>query len=288
MSAERGSFFEITIPIKGGFNLSNTSTDTATSSSTIKMVENALTVLDALHSSHMPLGVNEIAKNCNLSPSTAFRILKTLCKSEWAFQLSDDRYISGQKLSFVTEQNNLFLALADVSFFVMQEYTTRYNRAMNLMIRENDHCKILQQSRTSCLVDYIPPLYSILPIYACACGKVLLSELPVNIVEQIIQSCKMVPLTKHTITDPDLFWQNLRKTASNGYALEDKESSESGSCIAVPVRDNKNNIIAALSFSGFIGIPSPDKQLLEYLPALKEASTKISQQLYHCYPQITH
>ena len=265
--------------------MENTASNTSSTATTIKMVENALSVLDILHYSTEPLGVNEIAKKCNLSPSTAFRILKTLDKSGWAFQLSDDRYIAGEKISFVTEKTNLYLALADVSFFVMQKYTAEYNRAMNLMVRENDHCKILQQSRTSNLVDYIPPLFSKLPIYACACGKVLLSELPVNLVEQIIRSCKMVPLTKQTITDPDFFWQNIREAAVNGYALEDRESSENGSCIATPVRDNKGNIIAALSFSGFVGISNPEKYLLEYLPALQEASCKITQYLYHCYKQ---
>ena len=59
----------------------------------IKMVERALTVLDLLRTSKERLGVNEIAKRCDLSPSTAFRILKTLEVSGWVFQLSDDRYI---------------------------------------------------------------------------------------------------------------------------------------------------------------------------------------------------
>ena len=112
--------------------------DTATPN-TIKMVENALFVLDILHDGEEPLGVNEIAKRSGLSVSTTFRILKTLEKTKWAFQLSDDRYITGHKISFVTEKTNLYLALSDVSYFIMQEYVSRYHRAMNLMVRENDH-----------------------------------------------------------------------------------------------------------------------------------------------------
>ena len=66
-----------------------------TTPNTIKMVENALSVLDILHDSDESLGVNEIAKKSGLSVSTTFRILKTLEKTRWAFQLSDDRYITG-------------------------------------------------------------------------------------------------------------------------------------------------------------------------------------------------
>ena len=167
---------------------------------TIKMVERALVVVDLLKSSKERLGVNEIAKRCDLSPSTAFRILKTLEAAGWVFQLSDDRYIPGEKISFVTEKNNLYAALGDVAFFVMQEYTAKFGQAMNLMVRNGAHCTIIQQSRTGRLIEYVPPLFSDLPFYACAGGKILLSELPVSMAEQIIHSTDMVPLTSHTIT----------------------------------------------------------------------------------------
>lgn len=115
----------------------------------IKMVEKALNVLDLLRTKKERIGVNEIAKLCGLSPSTTFRILKTLESSGWVFQLSDGRYITGQKLSFVTEKDNLYLALREVAQFVMEPCTAKYNQAMNLMVREGVNCTILQQSRTN-------------------------------------------------------------------------------------------------------------------------------------------
>jgi len=243
------------------------------------MVEHALTVLDLLRSKREPLGVNEIAKMCDLNPSTTFRILKTMEQSGWVFQFNDRRYITGQKISFLTEKNNLYLALREVAQYVMQEYTAKHGQAMNLMVREGNHCTILQQSRTNNLVDYIPSLYSNMPIYATSGGKVLLSELPVNLADQIISSFEMKPLTSHTITDPEEFWQALRAAAKQGYAIDNKESAENGSCIAVPVRDHEGTIIASLSFSGFIGIEDT-KELLKFLPALNEASAKITQSLF--------
>jgi len=252
------------------------------SSDTIKMVDRALAVLDILRTERQRLGVNEIAKKCDMSPSTAFRILKTLEVNGWVYQCGDNRYITGQKISFVMEKENLYLALKEVASFVMEKNTAAVGQAMNLIVREGAHCYILQQSRTRNLVDYIPPLYSNLPFYACAGGKILLSELPVSLVEQIIDSCEMVPLTQHTITDPDLFWQELRKVAKLGYAFDNKESAENGSCIAVPVRDCEGNIVAALSFSGFVGVENPD-DLLSFLPALQEAAGEISRSLYRCW-----
>ena len=113
-----------------------------------------------------PWGVNEIAKQCGFPPSTTFRILKTLEQRGWVFQVSDKNYITGEKLSFVLEKNNLNLALKDVASFVMKRYSKKHNKAMNLLVREGARCYILQQSRSDSLVDYIPPLYSELPFYA--------------------------------------------------------------------------------------------------------------------------
>jgi DNA-binding IclR family transcriptional regulator len=249
---------------------------------TIKMVEQSLKVLDLLRSKREPVGVNEIAKMCGLNPSTTFRILKTFEQSGWVFQFNDRRYITGQKISFVTEKNNLYLALREVAQFVMAEYTEKSGQAMNLLVREGEHCTILQQSRTKKFIDYIPPLFSNLPIYASAGGKILLSELPINLVDQVINSCDMKPLTSHTITDPKQFWQVLLDTAKQGYAIDYKESAENGCCIGVPVRDHEGTIIAALSYSGFIGIEDT-QELLNYLPLLHEASEKISHSLYTCW-----
>ena len=92
----------------------------------------------------------------------------------------------------------------------------------------------------------------------------------------------MLKFTKHTITDPDQFRQELHKVAEQGYAIDYKESAENGSCIAVPVRSKDGNIIAAVSFSGFIGLTA-ETTLLGYISALKEASAEISQKLYRCW-----
>lgn len=249
---------------------------------TIKMLDNALIVLDTIRKSTSPLGVNEIAKICAINPSTAFRILKTLEVNGWVFQCNDGRYISGQKISFVLSKDNLYLALKEVALFAMERCTKEHGQAMNLMVREGKDCYILQQSRTADLFDYIAPLYSVLPFYACAGGKILMSELPIALVDEIIQSCSMTPFTPQTIRTPDDFWKELRTVAALGYAFDDRESSKNGICLGVPVRDNKGQIIAGLSFSGFVDIKDKT-ELLSYLPALKETADRISHDLYRCW-----
>ncbi len=247
---------------------------------TIKMVENAMTVMDLLRCGKEPMGVNEIAKQCSLNPSTTFRILKTLEMSGWVYQLEEnDQYIIGKKIGFVTSKNNFYIALSDTAGFIMEEFTAKVGIAMNLIVRNEADCVLLQQSLTKSLVNYVPPKGTKLPYYACGGGKVLFSELPENILKRAISIRKMEPLTPYTITDENKFRQELAKVREKGYAIDFRESSINGSCIAVPVRDSDGVIIASLSFSGLTGIPSPD-DLLPFLPALLEASKAITDELY--------
>lgn len=249
---------------------------------TIKMLESAMGVLDLLRTSKTPMGVNAVAKQCELNPSTSFRILKTLEKTGWVYQMDDDRYIPGHKLSFVTEKNNFYMALGDAAKFIMEDCTAHHGLAMNLIVRSGADCVILQQSLTKSIINYVPPLHSALPYYACGGGKILLCELPDALIDQLISTHRMEALTPFTITDPDEYLAELKRTAENGYAIDFQESSINGSCIAVPVRDKEGTIIASLSFSGLIGVSNPAK-LLKYLPALKEASARITKSLYDCW-----
>ncbi len=249
---------------------------------TIKMVSRALDVLDVLRTSNTSQGVNEISKLCEINPSTAYRILKTLEQKGWVFQCDDDKYISGEKLSFVTEKDNLFLALKEVALFTMEKYTNKYGKAMNLIVRDGMNCVVLQQSRTKSIIDYVPPLGSKLPFYACAGGKILLSELPIPLIDQLLSTCVMEPLTQYTITDPDKFLHELRNVSKQGYAFDDRESSENGSCISVAVRDKSGTIIAALSFSGFVNVKNVE-DLKEYVPFLNSAAKEISDNLFSCF-----
>jgi len=243
------------------------------------IVESTARVLDLLKTSKEPLGVNAIAKACQLYPSSCFRILQTLKKTGWAYQVNDTRYISGSNLSFFTESNSFLLALRDVSKFVMEECTARHGIAMNLIVRRDADCIILQQSLTKSLIEYTPPLDAVLPYYACGGGKILLCELPEAEIRELISKHKLEPLTPYTITDEEQYLSELKKTAKRGYATDFRESSMHGSCVAVPVRDKFGTIVASLSFTGLIGL-SDVEFLLKYVPVLKDASRRITTLLY--------
>lgn len=249
-------------------------------STKIRMVVSAMNVLDLLlTSANEKMGVNQIAQLCGISPATTFRILKSMEQSGWIYQFSDGKYSIGEKVKFRTEKESFYLALKDVASIIMPIYTEKYSQSMNLVVRKGFHCFIVEQTRKSRLIDFLVPVGTEIPYYGSGGGKVLFSELPVEMIDTIVSSVPMVPFTTKTITDPELFREELERVRQQGYALDDKESFAGGGCIAVPIRDRKGTIVAALSFSGIPDVGDPEI-VDRYLPALKEASAEITRLLY--------
>ena len=245
----------------------------------IKVLEKAITILDMIKASNRPLGVNELSRECGVNLTTTFRILKTLQGRGWVYQDQNDKYIIGYKVSFVTEKNNFYVALKEIAYYTMARFSALVSQAMNLIVRENSKCFILQQSRTEKIVDYVPPIGTYVPIYASAGGKILLSELSDSLRGVILDQLDFKPLTAYTIASKTAFLEELARCQERGYALDVRESQEEGFCIAVPVRSHEGEIIAALSFSGILGGLS-EEETARYFQLLKEASAEITKNLF--------
>lgn len=245
----------------------------------VQVLERALKILDLLMNTKSPMGVNEIAKLQEITPSAAFRILKTLEAECWVYQCNDTKYVVGSKLSAITEQNNMYLALAEIAYPIMAKLTAQEVLPMNLVVRESFRFFILQQSRSTRYVDFIAPIGSNLPVHASGGGKVLLCELPETLLMDQLNSITFQSMTQNTITNRREFLAELEQVRKNGFALDYYESLDNTCCVAVPVRNNKNFIIAALSFSGITHVKSRN-DLDYYVPLLKEAAQQISDKFY--------
>ncbi|MCB0046375.1 MAG: IclR family transcriptional regulator [Caldilineaceae bacterium] len=248
----------------------------------IQTLSRAMILFDKLYDSAVPLGVNELAKQCDMNLSTAFRILKTLMQGGWVYQCEDDRYIISPRFSFITERTGFYFALKEISAFTMDRITTQETQAMNLSVLKDRTCIILQQSRTTKLMDLIPPVNSTLPFHASASGKIILAGLPDPLLRLYMANMNFESLTKDTITDHAVLTRTLEVVRQDGYALDLYETMENSVCIAAPILRNDGETIAALSFSGIIG--AFDQELLNhYLPVLRQAADEISDNLFQTY-----
>lgn len=247
---------------------------------TVKVIEKMFCILDVMEKEKIPLGINEIARKSETNAASTFRILRTLMDYNWIYQCSDGRYALGYKFSASYSMDNLNFLLKDVSYPIMRHLSEENGEVVNLGIRQNDKAILLQQARTQKYAEYVIHVDTVVPLYSTSFGKVLLSELPDNVCNAIIESLDYKPYTEKTITSAEQFKKELLKVRSQGYATDISESLMNTSCIGVPVRNSENTIIAALSFSGLTEQLTVDREKY-YARILHSAAEEITKSMFH-------
>lgn len=86
-----------------------------------------------------------------------------------------------------------------------------------------------------------------MPAHSTALGKAILSEKSIDEIKQLFPN-GLTKVTKNTITDIDIFCEQLCQVKENGFAQECEENELMIRCIAVPVKIN-NKPLYALSVS---------------------------------------
>ncbi len=90
------------------------------------------------------------------------------------------------------------------------------------------------------------------PKYCTGIGKAILAYESEEMVEEVIKE-GMVSFTDQTITDGEKLKEELKCVREKGYAVDNMEHEYGVKCVAVPIRNGENKVVAACSITG----PSP-------------------------------
>jgi len=118
-----------------------------------------------------------------------------------------------------------------------------------------------------------------LPAHATSMGRVLAAYADASVVDRIVDEGGLPALTARTITDPIAFRDALHETRAAGYAIVDGELEDGFLSAAVPVRDWKGDVVAALAYSTSSSRRTPAQVEADVIPVLVEAAEEIGREL---------
>jgi len=112
--------------------------------------------------------------------------------------------------------------------------------------------------------------------YCSAIGKILLAALPDTERESYLAGGPFIRLTDQTIIDPNVLRQTLAEVARQGFALDNCEIHEDLFCLAVPVYNDQQQVIGAISLAmnGFIPDERQRAKRIESLRSVAKVATK--------------
>jgi DNA-binding IclR family transcriptional regulator len=247
----------------------------------VQAVERALKILIILAEAGMPLSLSQIRDRTSLNISTAHRLLHTLMNFGFISQDRDTgKYMLGLRTFEVGHAALYSFDIRTMARPILQELVDRTNETTNLAILDQDDVVYIDQIESANMIKIFARIGSRGPIHCTGAGKAMLADYTDREFDRFYSiKAPLQSYTVNTIIDPDKLKEEMLLIRHNGYALDNGELEDGVRCVAVPVRNFENKVIAAVSVSG------PDTRLTNefihdsLIPEVQAASTKISERL---------
>jgi DNA-binding IclR family transcriptional regulator len=246
--------------------------------SPVKSVRKAIDVLDILAEARRALRVGEIAAKLNMSVSAVSRLIATLSRGMLVHQDEETgRCYLGLGLTVLGAEALGRRGLDRIAMPIMDELANRIRGYVSLSRLARGQV-VIMRALPAPLSQHGVNLTVVVPVHACAPGKILCSGFSAAEILELVKSQGMDPITTHTITQPAQFVAAVEAGRTDGFAVDDQESAYKHRHVACPIFDHNGNVVAALSGGGALA----DFQWSELPPlihALSHGSLRISREL---------
>ncbi len=116
---------------------------------------------------------------------------------------------------------------------------------------------------------------AVLRPHCCASGKLLLAHRPAGERERLLATMPLPRFTERTITQRAALESELDRIVSEGYAVDNEEFVLGVACVAVPVRDQRGEVVAAIAVQGATA-RLPLLRAVEFVPRLQAAAEEVA------------
>jgi DNA-binding IclR family transcriptional regulator len=216
----------------------------------LKSLRSAFEIVDYLKRSG-GAGVTEVANELSLPKSTAHVYLSSLEEVGYAVN-RDGTYHIGMRFLDIGENARSRKRIYQVGCEEVDRLAEETGEVASMMIPEHGRGVYLYRKRGDQAMPVKSHIGKHVDLHCRASGKAILSELPEQRVEEIIEDKGLIRRTDRTITDRDELWAELEQVSRRGYAVNDGELREGLRCIGAPVtRDG--TVVGAISVSGPVG-----------------------------------
>lgn len=234
-----------------------------------------LAVVRAFSKDAREMTLSEVAKKTGLTRAAARRFLLTL--ETLGYVVSDGRRfrltpkVLDLGFSYLSSMD-----LWDVAMPYMEEVSATVHESCSASVLEG--CDIVYVARvpTKRIMSVALSIGARLPAIATSMGRVLLAQLDDEALRQHLASCPVRRHTGRTVTSPAALQDILRAVRQQGWCLVDQELEEGLIAIAVPVRNKRGQVLAAMNVSSHASRITAEDVAGRYLPVLQQAAQRIA------------
>lgn len=220
----------------------------------VQTIERVTAILDLLGSRSHGISLHEVSQTLRLPKGTCHRLLNSLAYFDFVRQDPKTRYYAlGFKHLELANRLLKQIDFREVATPILKELSNKIKETVHLVILDRDEILYIDKFEPYEAQNGLQMASKVghrSPAHSCAVGKMLLSELPKERVEAIVQIRGLPRRTANTITDKRVLFKHLEQIRRQGYSIDDEENEVGIRCVAAPIRNAFGEAVAAISISG--------------------------------------
>ena len=200
-------------------------------------------------------GVTELAKEVGSNKSTVFRFLAQMHSIGILDKdAASEKYRLGLRLFELGNRVQLRSALVEKTHPELVAVAQRITETVHIAVLKNHQVFYVDKMESPQGLRISSHIGSYNPAYATALGKVLLAFLPEEqqslYLDYIYGEKGITTFTRKTITGKAKMMAELGKVRTQKYAIDREEYEDGLICVAIPIFNQNQEVIASLSASG--------------------------------------
>ncbi|MBN1562210.1 MAG: IclR family transcriptional regulator [Anaerolineae bacterium] len=243
------------------------------------VIHKVLDILLLFQNQQEQYSAEEISQHLDIPKSTVYRYIRILHEKGLLEKVGSAEYGLGAVLIEMgrkTLASNREMRL--VALPSMKRLAEATGESVSLMRRYNHRAVCVESIEGRHALRVTIERGRTQPLHAGASSIILLAALPEDQWDEVLD----VPLerfTNATITDLGELRAHVRDVIDQGYAISDGEIDVGARAIAVPLRDHRNEIVAALSIEAPASRMT-NEVILHYIDMLKHEARTIHHELH--------
>ena len=236
----------------------------------------AVAILEAMATVRRPLGVTEVGVLLGLPKPTAHRIVRML-EGEGLLQREPGsrRFVPGARLVRLGLGVVAASMLSAPRHAILEALSQKIGETCNFGVMADNHVVYLDRVESAWPFGLRFEPGSHVPLHCTSMGKLFLSLMPVKKCALLLRSIPLYRYTENTITDAARLEAELENIRSAEVSTDNQEFLAGVVCVAVPVRDNNKQPVAALAVSAPLARMTL-QQGLQHVPLLQAAAEQLT------------
>ena len=242
-------------------------------------LERGLDILEMIEAESGDIGVRELARRLELSPTIVQRLVSSLAVRGYIEKnLETSRYRLGHRSMILGASGERGVDYAATARRELDRLAHEHHLNGFVAVLRGGRAIYLLAVQAESPVAIRVSLGSEMPLHSTAAGKVLLASLDDGDARKLLGHRKLAAITPHTVTDPAALVASLAKVRRQGYATVVEENIPGVLSVGAPITDRGGNVVAALSVA-FPKYLESGLTLQGSIPLVTAAALRISRAL---------